>query len=126
MKTLKRSCVLAVAFSALLAGCGRQLTEGEIVSKHHEPAQDIMMFIPIAMSCGQNCTTTMMIPYWVHDDEDWILTVTGQDEKGRTLTEDWYVTEQEYNAAPVGRHEVFDGKTASKSDEHEKLRKADS
>jgi hypothetical protein len=119
-----KSSFVILAFMVLLYGCGQQLTEGEIIDKRHEPANDVLMFIPVAMSCGKNCTTTMLIPYWVHDDEDWVLSVKGQTKDGDTITEDWYVTEQEYSAAPIGRRESFNENTASKDDEHVKIRKA--
>lgn len=126
---MKRSVMSPAAIAAmltvLLSGCGRELTEGEIIDKRHEPESTFVMLIPMAMSCGKNCTTTIFIPYVVHDDEDWILVVRGIDKDGEELTEDWYVSEKEYESAPVGRKEVYDDRVASRNDEHEKLRRAD-
>lgn len=110
---------------ALCVGCSRQLTEGEIVGKRYEPESTFVMMIPIAMSCGNNCTTTMFFPYLVHDDEDYILTVSGSDADGDLITEDWYVDRETYDRAETGRRHVYDDSHASRDDEHEKLGRVD-
>jgi hypothetical protein len=126
---MKRSVISPAAKAAmltvLLSGCGRELTEGEIIDKRHEPESTFVMLIPMVVSCGKTCTTTILIPYVVHDDEDWVLVIRGRDKDGDELTEDWYVSEKEYEAAPVGRKKVYDDRVVSRNDEHEKLRKAD-
>ncbi len=120
---MKLRC-LTVAFCALLAaGCGRQLTQGEIVAKRYEPAEDVMMFIPMAISCGKDCTTTMMIPYLVHYDESFVLTVKGKPpHEKEEITEDWYVDKAEYERAETKAVRAYDKSAMAKTREYVKLR----
>lgn len=119
---LKIPLLLILTFTA----CSNQLSEGEIISKRYEPERTFVMLVPMIYSCGNNCTSTMMIPYWVHDDEDYVITVSGYDKSGHQLTEEWFVDKQTYEAAETGRRNVFSSSYASRDDQHKKLRKAES
>lgn len=118
--------LLVISLTTLLLGCGRELEEGEVIGKRYEPARNFVMLIPVVTSCGKSCTNTMMIPYLVHDDEDYILTVRGTDTDGEVITESWYVDKTTYESVEEGRREVYTQVNASRDDQHERISKAES
>ncbi|OOL29558.1 hypothetical protein GQ85_25215 [Rhodococcus rhodochrous] len=54
---------IAVAVLAL-SGCGEppEITSGTVIGKDYTPEQWLM--VPISTSCGQNCTTTTLMPVY--------------------------------------------------------------
>lgn len=117
--------IVAGFITLLISGCGRQLDEGEVIGKRYEPEHTYVMMIPIVISCGNNCVSTVMMPYLVRDDEDYILIVQGYNDDDELITENWYVDKKAYEKATTGRREVFTNVNASRDDDHEKLGKAD-
>lgn len=90
-------CLFAILF---LVGCGKKITEGEVYSKEYEPERTIFMLYPMIISNGKT-TTTMMIPMYLYDDEDFIVQIKnydGKKEKTRTL----YLTKEVYDKTNIG------------------------
>jgi hypothetical protein len=84
MKTI----ILLIIISLLMA-CNH-LKQGKIVNKHYEPTRTYTMLMPTVIG-----KTTILIPYIMHDDEDWVLTVEGVYD-GEMRTENVYVSPQCY------------------------------
>lgn len=77
-----------------------KITEGEVYEKEFIPAYNQMMIIPIVISNGKT-TTTMMIPYMYYYPDSWVIKIKDfQDNKW--VTEDFYVSEEIYNAVTIG------------------------
>ena len=90
-----------------LTACGRQLDSGKVIDKYYEPAQEVMYMIPMTMSCGNNCYTTVMIPQWYYDDEDFVLVIEGHDEDQELMQESWYVLKMYYDEMKIGDHIIY-------------------
>ena len=93
------SVLLAVVF--LCGGCNK-LKEGYVISKHYEPTTSYMMLMPMYISDGKS-TTLIMIPYWITDYEDWVVTIEGK-YNGEVRTEDVYVSQKQYECLQKGSH----------------------
>lgn len=113
--------IAIAAFVALVLSCMPRLDNGVVVSKRYEPATSTVMIMPLILSNGKT-TTMIMVPYVVYDDPDWVLTVTGDDDRGERITEDWYISELQYSRVSVG-DEVNRAKVSAKTeDPHQKTR----
>jgi len=109
----------------LLAGCGQEpLTRGEIYEKVHEPERRGVMLLPITQvhSTGNNTyTTTMFIPMFYRDDEDFIIRIRGVDDSsGKSRTQDLYLTKEDWNRCEVGGCFNCAGKIVAFEDKLEK------
>lgn len=100
----------------LLALAACETPSGTIVEKVVEPARTFVMFMPITSCSGSPpVCSTIMIPYLVHDDEDFTFIL----DDGIAGNERAYVDEQTYNSYDVGWE--FDGKVYD--DNVEKVRR---
>lgn len=82
--------LIAVAFMAC-----NHLEEGTVINMHYEPATKNLMLIP--MKVGD---ITILQQFWVHDNEDWVLTIQGYD--GTDLIhENVYVSKECYNQMAI-------------------------
>lgn len=77
----------------ILLGCNH-LEEGTVVNKHYEPMEKDLVVMPLIMSNGET-TTTMMIPYLVTDNEDYVLHIKGI-YKGEEIIEQVYTSKECY------------------------------
>jgi hypothetical protein len=81
---------------------------GNVVEKWHEPKTNSMMIMPIVIPSGKTYTT-IMVPYYIQDNEDWCVKVTGIGEKGDTITKTYYVTPAAYDTLSIGKFFCVDG-----------------
>lgn len=86
----------------------QKLKYGNVVERWHEPENSYMIFMPITTSNGKTTTTTM-VPYYVHDSEDWCIKVTGIGTKGDTITRKYYVSQAAYDTLTIGKFICVDG-----------------
>jgi hypothetical protein len=90
----------------LIQGCGPKVTEGEVIGKTYQEAHTYMALIPICTTTGGQYPTTscVMIPYYMHDDADWILRLRNCDMPGESecAEGDLYVDEATFNSVEVG------------------------
>ena len=84
--------LLIVFFMLFLAGCMPIITAGTVTEKRHEPEYKYVQFMPIKYG-----KVTYLIPYWITDDEDWIITIVDGDKK-----ETLYIEESDWNQIKVG------------------------
>lgn len=120
LNKIKLFFVLFIVISC--SACTPQLEKGTIVNKSYEPENTFISLMPIMIGCGKNCFTTMMIPYSVYDDEDFILTVKGVTDEGKEITELWYVNEKIFNNSEMFQEISFSNSNADKDDELKKLK----
>jgi hypothetical protein len=93
-------CILGLSY------CSDSIKEGEITKKWYEPESTIMMLMPITISNGKSFST-MMVPMWIHDDEDFVIQITAYNEKKEKFqTKTLYLTEELYNSIFVGDYFV--------------------
>lgn len=98
--TRRRShAYLAALLLVLFSACGPQ--EGVVVRKDHHPAQTYIMFIPICNTVGK-ATICTPLPYWIYDDEDWVIKVENDGKVGTITT-----SQRAWESVDIG--EWFDG-----------------
>ena len=73
-----------------------------------EPENTYVSLIPMVISTGKTTTTTL-IPYIIHDSEDWCIKVTGIGVKGDTITRTYYVDKMAFDTLSVGKFICVDG-----------------
>ena len=99
LKTKLSYALYTVLACVLLISCNH-LEEGIVVGRHYEPTEQNMVIMPLIMSNGKT-TTTMMIPYFVTDYEDYVLHIKGV-YKGEEVIEQVYVTKDCYERLQNG------------------------
>lgn len=104
--TLILAVLLALAFLALLPGCAKKITQGEVSDKTFSPAHNEYRIIPIVISNGKTFTTYFM-PYVYRYPDTWTITISGQDEDGNVKTAVYRVTKTVFDSAPVGSEFVY-------------------
>lgn len=104
--TLILAVLLALAFLALLPGCAKKITQGEVIDKTFSPAHNEYRLIPIVISNGKTSTTYFM-PYVYRYPDTWTITISGQDEDGKAKTAVYRVTKTVFDSAPVGSEFVY-------------------
>jgi hypothetical protein len=86
------------------AGCGG-IDSGTVVRHEHQPENTYFMMMPIQTGsvCSGNpptCTPIYgMFPFWIHDDEDFVLHLRDGDKKGSVT-----VSREVYEATKDGEH----------------------
>ena len=95
---------LVLIFIIIISVSCQKLKYGNVVEKWHEPYRQYLMFMPI--STGK---TTMMIPYFIHDNEDWCIRVQGVTAKGKIITRKYYLDKLTYDKMMVGKTVCVDG-----------------
>ena len=101
----------------LLIGCNH-LKEGEVLSKHYEPTNSYMMLVPIIISSGKN-TSTVMIPHYVTDYEDWVVEIEGT-YNGEKRTENIYITKEQYKCLQKGSYFKLDSDCSTEDENNQK------
>lgn len=94
-----RATAHALLICVILTGCNR-LEEGVVVDKHYEPTEQIVTILPLVMSTGTSVTTIMM-PYTMIDNEDYVLHIKGV-YKGKEVVEQVYTSKECYEQMRVG------------------------
>lgn len=95
-----------IFIGSILLSCDT-LKEGKVISKYIEPAHDYlyMMPIPHTVSTGKTTSTYYTyIPVWMHDDEDYVITLDGFTEKEhKEVQKTFYVSKSRYNSIRLGQ-----------------------
>ena len=91
----------------------------------HEPESTDLVMMPMIMSNGRGGTTTTMMPYWIHDDEDWVVVIENADDSGKLVRRTLYVTEDTFAELEPGYWFTVDGATCEDRDPDTKTRKRD-
>lgn len=99
IKTLTRYAFYTLLGCVILTGCNH-LEEGTVVNKHYEPMEQNLVVMPLIMSNGKT-TTAMMIPYFVTDNEDYVLHIKGI-YKGEEVIEQVYTSKECYEQMQNG------------------------
>ena len=86
----------------------QKLKYGNVIEKWYEPENTYVMLMPMTMSSGKT-TTTVMIPYIIHDNEDWCIKVKGIGTKGDTITRTFYVDKIAYDTLDINKFICVDG-----------------
>lgn len=112
-KKASKLTALAAAVALTAAGCEPPFKNGTVEDKRHEDPYTYLMFIPLTTCSKDSCTTTL-IPYFIFDDEDWVLTLKNCDkiENSQPVCEtaNLYVTEEIYNDSEIGEYVDFNEK----------------
>lgn len=111
----KLICIILILTLMLLCGCSSKITEGEVYKKEHREAYTTTMIFPLVISNGKT-TTTMMIPYFVHYPERYVIHITAFQD-GEWVTEDFYVDKDVYDSINVGDMFLFDEDRGDMEDE---------
>lgn len=108
--------VFAIIVFAVLSGCEKQITEGEVVSKQYTPAHNQVVVVPIVHSNGKTSYTTF-IPFIYHYADKWTVTIRDYvDEEEKRAT--YRVTENVYDSVEVGMEFVYDENMAPNEPEY--------
>lgn len=98
--------ILLSLIALTLFSC-EKLKYGTIDSKWYEPESETLIPIMIPMSDGKNTYYTT-VWYWVTDNEDWCIKVTGTGTKGNTITRTLYVSKAQYDTLTQGKFICID------------------
>ncbi len=109
--------ILKIFVIILLFGC-QKIESGRILSKWNEPERHYTMLIPV--STGK---TMVLIPYYVHDNEDFLIKVQGISDKGDTITKTFYVSKNRYDTISIGDFICIDGNCNDVDNNNTKERK---
>jgi len=102
----------------LLIGCN-EIDKGIVVGKRYEPTQTYTTIIPLVISTGKS-VTTIMIPYVITDNEDYILKV-----KDNEIVREVYVSKQCYEKLDTGDVWIKDSDCSFSDNNNTKIRKDD-
>lgn len=106
MKKRIISLLLAVVLIVLLTGCADQITKGEVVDKTFSSAHVQTVLVPVCISNGKS-TMTYFIPYVYHYPDTWTITISGPGEDGETETATYRVTQEVFDAVPMGAEFIY-------------------
>lgn len=106
MKKRIISLLLAVVLIVLLTGCAEQITKGEVVDKTFSSAHVQTVLVPVCISNGKS-TMTYFIPYVYHYPDTWTITISGPGEDGETETATYRVTQEVFDAVPLGAEFIY-------------------
>lgn len=111
--------LLAAVLLATLCACEQRPAKGLVTAKRFEAAHTDMVMMPLIIYNGKS-TTTILMPYWFHYPDRWILTIEPYDDSGRPLpTRTVQITREAFEATDKGKwFEETDANT-----DHEKVRK---
>ena len=100
----------------LLAGCSPvPLMDTKVLDKQYEPATQFVAVMPMVIG-----NTTIMIPYTIYDDEDYVLNVMGYTKENDRKCRRIYVSKEQYDAVRIG--DRVDHLTMQYEDEHKEVR----
>lgn len=97
-----KKCVLYVLalLPLMVCCCADEITEGEVYAKHYEPDSTDILWMPTIITNGSRMTT-ILVPLFVYDDEDWVLDIRAFDGQ-REVTRRIYVAREVYEATEIG------------------------
>ncbi len=111
---MNKAVIILYVVALLFCGCNK-LKEGKVLSKHYEPETQYMMLMPVCVSTGKSMIT-VMIPYWITDNEDWVVEIEGVHD-GERVVESVYVSQKQYWCLREGSHLTL-GDDCSEEDEN--------
>ena len=108
IKVLVKKRLIIAIFSLLLlfSGCGKSITEGEVIEKNFTPEYTSHMLMPLVISDGKSCST-ILVPYTYYYADKWTITIRNYSDEGDELTETFRVTEDVYNSVEIGSEFVY-------------------
>lgn len=90
--------LVVLLLSAILYDVFRfKLTQGQVVEKQYEPERRWVQLMPTQIG-----KITVFHPIYHYDDEDWVLVIEGKNDKGKTVTERLYVSQETWDAITIG------------------------
>lgn len=108
--------MLLILVLFVLIGCSPPTLHDTFVQgKTYEPAVTFISVMPIMVG-----KSMMMIPYVIHDDEDFVLTVIGYTEDGDRKGRRLYVDKETFDSTNI--KDNVDHLTMQYKDEHDKKR----
>ncbi len=106
MKTNKTLCSLIAATGIFLNSCSPGIKEGEVYQKYIEPERTYvqMLMIPQIHSTGKSTYTTfIIIPMFIHDDEDYVIKIKKfNQEKGKFDSKTLYLERPIFDSLEIG------------------------
>ncbi len=97
-----RAVSMLLLWTTLYGCAGPKIDSGEVYDKQHEPAEDLVVMIPMVTSSGGTSTTTLL-PSVVQEDEQWILSIRQWNEgEQRFDTNRLFVTPELFEQVAVG------------------------
>lgn len=117
MKKRIISLLLVALLILLLAGCSEQITKGEVVDKTFSPAYVQTTLIPICISNGKTTMTNFVRHVYRYPDT-WTITISGPGEDGKTETATYRVTQEVFDAVPLGAEFIYKPEMEPKEPEY--------
>lgn len=103
MKTKNLFLIILIILCLTVLGC-KKMKNGIVMEKWYEPATTHTMLMPI-----RSGKVTIWVPYTIYDNEDWCIKVRGITDKGDSLKEIFYVSQQAFDTISVGEFVCVDG-----------------
>lgn len=99
---MKKLVILLTALA--MTSC---IKEGVIVEKAYEIETEYVTFLPIAMYNGKT-TTTVFIPYLIHDNEDFVIKIKGVNKRGKVRYSTLYINKDQLDTLMIGDYLCID------------------
>lgn len=122
---MKKLIVILLSLSIImLTACSADITSGTIANKEHKEKSTQTMLIPMCVYNGKT-TTTIFVPMIYHYPERYVVIIEGNNEKSKTVHEDFYVNQNTYNKVSVGDKFAYDEETMQKDEPYTEEEVAD-
>lgn len=86
----------------LLVGCQKKIDMGVVIDKIYEPERTYTSMMPVVVSTGKS-VMTVMIPYRVTDNEDFIIIVNGITDEFESVNNKYYISKKLYKRLEIGK-----------------------
>lgn len=97
-KNKMKKIIALISFLVILSCSCDRLNKGIVTKKWYEAPSSHLVFVPVCT--GKSCT---LIPIIHYDAEKWCISVTGKTDKGKIVTNTYYVDERQYKAIKIGQ-----------------------
>lgn len=84
-----------------ICSCSSTIEQGKVINKYYEPERTWIQFMPMFISDGKS-SHTILIPMYMRDDEDFILSIAGLNADGEMDTACYYIMPDQYKEINVG------------------------
>jgi len=105
MITIKMKEILLIVILLLGFGC-RGIQEGTVIDKWYEPSSKQFLGLTQRAVPSGGSFTTISVPTWRYDDEDWVIKIEGFSKKHEPLTNVFYVSEKMFKSISIGDYFV--------------------
>jgi hypothetical protein len=91
---------LLLFFLCFIVSC-THLKYGNVMAKQEIEPYTQTMLMPMYVPCGKT-TIMIMVPYFIFHNRSWEIEVHGVSTKGKEITKDFYIGQDQYDSLKIG------------------------